>query len=149
MTYLSYESFYHFGWFHWYIVATLLTCLCVCLCVLKSMYRPHIYHRLELCHNSSGSYTETTCYKKEWSVWLTQVFNALPWSENISYTPIHVTKRHKKRKLNIPYMHLTLGGPSYRKASGANPPMKAIHQSRHRVWGLTHRRAIKEETIAI
>ena len=24
----------------------------------------------------------------------------------------------------------------------------ALRQSRHRVWGLTHRRAIKEETIA-
>ena len=33
--------------------------------------------------------------------------------------------------------------------SATNPPIKALRQSRHRVWGLTHRRAIKEETIAV
>ena len=35
------------------------------------------------------------------------------------------------------------------QAPGTNPPIKALRQSRHRVWGLTHRRAVKEETIAI
>ena len=44
---------------------------------------------------------------------------------------------------------LSHGGSSYRYALGTNPPIKALRQSRHRVWGLTHRRAIKEETIAI
>ena len=44
---------------------------------------------------------------------------------------------------------LSHGGSSYRWASGTNPPIKALRQSRHRVWGLTHRRAIKKETIAI
>ena len=44
---------------------------------------------------------------------------------------------------------LSQGGSSYRWASGTNPPIKALRQSRHIVWGLTHRRANKEETIAI
>ena len=38
---------------------------------------------------------------------------------------------------------------SYRKASGTNPSIKALRQSRHRVRGMTLRRAIKEENIAI
>ena len=38
---------------------------------------------------------------------------------------------------------------SYRKALAPNPLIKALRQSRHRVWGLTLRRAIREETIAI
>ena len=46
-------------------------------------------------------------------------------------------------------LKLSHGGSSYRQASGANPPAKVLRQSRHRVWGLTHRRAIKEETIVI
>ena len=29
--------------------------------------------------------------------------------------------------------------------SGTNPPIKALRQSRHWVWGLTRRRAIKEK----
>ena len=45
-------------------------------------------------------------------------------------------------------LKLSHGGSSYRKASGTNPPLKALRQSSHRVWGLTHRRAIKEKTIA-
>ena len=46
-------------------------------------------------------------------------------------------------------LKLSHGGSSYRTASDTNPPIKALRQSHHRVWGLTHRRAIKEETIAI
>ena len=46
-------------------------------------------------------------------------------------------------------LKLSHSGSSYRKGSGTNPPIKALRQSRHRVWGLTHRCAIKEETIAI
>ena len=38
---------------------------------------------------------------------------------------------------------------SYRQGSGTDPPIKALRQSRHRIWGLTNRRASKEETIAI
>ena len=44
---------------------------------------------------------------------------------------------------------LSHGGPSHRQAPGTNPPTKAPRQSRHRARGPTHRRAIKEETIAI
>ena len=44
---------------------------------------------------------------------------------------------------------LSHGELSYSQTSGTNPPMKALRQSRHWVWGLTHRREIKEETIAI
>ena len=36
-------------------------------------------------------------------------------------------------------LKLSHGGSSYRKASGTNPPIKALRQSRHRIWGLTHR----------
>ena len=32
---------------------------------------------------------------------------------------------------------------------GCHTAIKALRQSRHRVWGLTHRRAIKEGTTAI
>ena len=46
-------------------------------------------------------------------------------------------------------LKLSHSGFIYRYASGTNPPIKALRQSRQRVWGLTHRRAIKEETIAI
>ena len=46
-------------------------------------------------------------------------------------------------------LKLSHDGSSYRLASGTNAPIKALRQSRHRVWGLTHHRAIKEETIAI
>ena len=46
-------------------------------------------------------------------------------------------------------LKLSHGGPSYRKASGTNPRIKALRQSRHGVRGLTHHRAIKEETIAV
>ena len=46
-------------------------------------------------------------------------------------------------------LKMSYGGSSYRKASVTSTPIKALRQSRHRVWGLTHRRAIKEETIAI
>ena len=40
-------------------------------------------------------------------------------------------------------------GPSQRQASGTNPQMLARRQGHHWVWGLTQRRAYKEETIAI
>ena len=43
-------------------------------------------------------------------------------------------------------LKLSHGGLSYSHASGTNPPIKALRQSRHCVWGLTHHRAIKEET---
>ena len=46
-------------------------------------------------------------------------------------------------------LKLSNDGFSFRLASGTNPPIKALRQSRHRAWGLTHRRAIKEGTIAI
>ena len=46
-------------------------------------------------------------------------------------------------------LNLSHGGPSYSQASGTNLPIKALRQSRHCVWGLTHRRTIEEETIAI
>ena len=51
-----------------------------------------------------------------------------------------------RAKENLKLSHV---GPSYSQASGTNPPIKNLRQSRHWVWGLTHRRAIKEETIAI
>ena len=38
-------------------------------------------------------------------------------------------------------LKLSHGGSSYRLASGTNTPIKALRQSHHRVWGLTHRRA--------
>ena len=40
-------------------------------------------------------------------------------------------------------LKLNHGGPSYSQISGTNPPIKALHQWRHWVWGLTYRRAIK------
>ena len=44
-------------------------------------------------------------------------------------------------------LKLSYGGPSQRQASDTNQQIKAkIWQGRHWVWGLTHRRAIKEET---
>ena len=46
-------------------------------------------------------------------------------------------------------LKLSHGGSSYRKAAGTNPPLKALRESRHWVWGLTNRCAIKEEIIAI
>ena len=51
-----------------------------------------------------------------------------------------------KAKENLKWSH---GGPSYSQASGTNPLIKALSQRCHWVWGLTHRRAIKEETTAI
>ena len=45
-------------------------------------------------------------------------------------------------------LKLSHGWPSYSQASGTNPPIKALRQSRHWVWSLTHRRAIEEETRA-
>ena len=48
-----------------------------------------------------------------------------------------------RAKENLKFSH---GGPSNTQASGTNPPIKALRQSHHWVWGLTHRRAIKEET---
>ena len=44
---------------------------------------------------------------------------------------------------------LSHGGLRYTHASGTNPPIKALRQSRHCVSGLAHRRAIKEEIVAI
>ena len=46
-------------------------------------------------------------------------------------------------------LKLSYGGPSKKKAAGTNQRSKALRQGRHWVWGLTHRRAIKEEIIAI
>ena len=40
-------------------------------------------------------------------------------------------------------LKLSSGGSSYSQASGTNPPIKALRQSRHWVWGLTQRRAYK------
>ena len=50
-----------------------------------------------------------------------------------------------RAKENLTLSH---GGPSYRQASDTNPSIKVLRQSRQSVWGLTHHRAIKEETIA-
>ena len=41
-------------------------------------------------------------------------------------------------------LKLNHGGSSQRQASGTNQPIKALHQGRHWIWGLTHRRAIRE-----
>ena len=43
-------------------------------------------------------------------------------------------------------LKLSYAGPSQRQASGINQQIKALRQGCHWVWGLTHRRAIKEET---
>ena len=51
-----------------------------------------------------------------------------------------------RAKENLKLSHV---GSSYRQASVINPPIKALRQSRQWVWNLTHRRAIKEATIAI
>ena len=40
-------------------------------------------------------------------------------------------------------------GPATHKHQAQTHPIKNLRQNRHRVWGLTHRREIKEETIAI
>ena len=40
-------------------------------------------------------------------------------------------------------LKLSGGGPIYSQALGTNPPIKALRQSRHWVWGLTHRLAIE------
>ena len=44
---------------------------------------------------------------------------------------------------------LSYGGPSQRQASGTIQQIKALCQGHHWAWGLTHRRAIKEETIIL
>ena len=44
------------------------------------------------------------------------------------------------------YLTLSNDGSSYSQASGTNPPIKTLRHSRHWVWGLTARRAIKEKT---
>ena len=44
-------------------------------------------------------------------------------------------------------LKLRNGGPIYSQASGTNPAIKALRQSRHWVLDLIHRRAIKKETI--
>ena len=41
------------------------------------------------------------------------------------------------------------GGPSLRQTSGTDPPIKDLSKCHQWVWGLTHRRAIKAEIIAI
>ena len=46
-------------------------------------------------------------------------------------------------------LKLSYSVSSYSQASGSNPPIKDLRQSRHWVWGLTNHRAIEEETIAI
>ena len=40
-------------------------------------------------------------------------------------------------------LKLSHGRSSYSQQSGTNPPIKALRLSRHWVWGLLHRRAIK------
>ena len=46
-------------------------------------------------------------------------------------------------------LKLSYGGPSQRHTSGTNQRIKALRQGRHLVGGLTHRSAVKEETIAV
>ena len=55
-----------------------------------------------------------------------------------------IVKAEENLKLSNMY-----GGSSQGQASGTNQWIKALHQGRHWVWGLTHHCAIKEETIAI
>ena len=49
-----------------------------------------------------------------------------------------------RSKENLKLKH---GGPSYSQASGTNPLIKALRQSCHWVWDLTHHHAIKEEPV--
>ena len=46
-------------------------------------------------------------------------------------------------------LKLSYGGPTQRQVPGTNQQIKALRQFHHLVSGLTHRRAIKEKTIAI
>ena len=41
-------------------------------------------------------------------------------------------------------LKLSYGGPSQRQASGINQQIKASRQGHHWIWGLTHRRAVKD-----
>ena len=43
-------------------------------------------------------------------------------------------------------LKLSYSGPSQGQASSTNQRIKALRQGRHWIWGLTHRRVIKEET---
>ena len=45
-------------------------------------------------------------------------------------------------------LKLSYDGPSQRQGLGTNQQIKTLRQSCHWVWGLTHHRAIKEDTIA-
>ena len=46
-------------------------------------------------------------------------------------------------------LKLSYGGPSQGQTPGTNQRIKASHQGHHWVLGLTHRRATKQEIIAI
>ena len=46
-------------------------------------------------------------------------------------------------------LKLSYGGPSQGQTPGTNHRIKALRQGHHWVWGLTHHRAIKEETIEV
>ena len=49
----------------------------------------------------------------------------------------------------IENLKLSYGGPSQTQASDTIQQIEALRQGCHWVWGLAHRRGIKEETIAI
>ena len=68
---------------------------------------------------------------------------------------VNTLKLTKKRALDSQIgrakenIKLNYGGPSQRQASGINQQIKALPQGIHKVWGLTNRRAIKDENITI
>ena len=55
---------------------------------------------------------------------------------------------HSKKKGSWLTVKLSYGGPRQRQASDTNQQIKALRQGRLKVWGLTHRLAIKAATVA-
>ena len=93
-------------------------------------------------------------HKIVWLAWrLPNLFNVLSQRNNrIKLTHYDETKErtHDSQIVRAKENHkLSYGGPSKQQALGTNQRIKALCQGRHWVWGLTHRRVIKEETIAI
>ena len=54
-------------------------------------------------------------------------------------------KQLTHRQPDLKKTNLSRSGPSQRKASGYNLPIKVLGQGHHRVGGLTHHRTIKDE----
>ena len=90
--------------------------------------------------------------RHNWKIVVWDVENQIKQNNLIKLTHYDETKKRThnsqivRAKENFKLSH---GGPSYRQASGTNPPIKALRQSCHWVWSLTQHRAIKEETIAL